>query len=112
MFVFDGRAGTRGLDPAAGDDKVHVVLHYVVPVVEQPLVHVVRVDQGHVGEGGEEVLRQRVDDIGGGVAGGEIAQDRPVHIAPDVEDLGDLLAVVLELGVVADGRVDRRRFDA
>ena len=112
MLVLDGGAGFGGVDPSVGDDEVHIVLHHVVPVVHEPLVHVVGADHRDVGEAGEEVLGQRVDDGGGDVVSGEALEDRAVHVAPHVEDFRHVLAVFLDLGVVADSRVDRGRGDA
>ena len=106
VLVLDDGAGAGGVDPAVGGDHVDVVLHHLVPVVHQPLVDVVAVEQGHVGEARQQVFGQGVDHVLGLAAGAQILEVGSVRLSPAIEDRGHPARIGFELGVFEDGLFD------
>ena len=103
VLVLDGLARLGGVQPAVVHDEEHVVVHDVVPVGHELLVHVVLIEQRHRLEPGEQVVADGGDEVvrlGVGV-------DARERVAVGGEPLGRQVAGVvgelLELGRVEDG---------
>src|SRR5699024_8870019 len=87
LFVFDDAAWSGGGVPAVGDDQVQVVGQGVGAVVHQALVDGVAIQQRLVGEAGQQVFGQCMDQRVRFVAGLHVGQRVAVGGLPGAGDV-------------------------
>ena len=96
----DARAG--GFRPAVLRHQIGVVLHGLVPVIHQPLVKVVGVEQRNFVVARQQVFRQDADERFGLIPLLEVHQTFPVRLLPGAEGRAGGLAEGGEIGMFQD----------